>query len=49
MISFDLDNDTRSELIIAIDKTLKENNIVIPFSQQDIHIINNDIEPKSEE
>ncbi|MNR94877.1 Mechanosensitive channel MscK precursor [compost metagenome] len=45
---FDFDNDTRSELIIAIDKTLKQNNIVIPFSQHDIHIINKDIEPKSE-
>jgi potassium efflux system protein len=44
---FDLDNDTRSELIIAIDKTLKQNNIVIPFSQHDIHLINNDLEPKS--
>lgn len=44
---FDFDNDTRSELIIAIDKTLKQNNIVIPFSQQDIHIINKDIEPES--
>lgn len=41
---FDFDNDTRSQLIIAIDKTLKENNIVIPFSQQDIHIINKEIE-----
>ncbi|MDR6843648.1 mechanosensitive ion channel domain-containing protein [Flavobacterium granuli] len=47
---FDFDNDTRSELIIAIDKTLKENNIVIPFSQQDIHIITKEIEiePESE-
>lgn len=45
---FDLDNDTRSELIIAIDKTLKQNNIVIPFSQHDIHLINNNLEPKSE-
>jgi potassium efflux system protein len=45
---FDFDNETRSELIIAIDKTLKENNIVIPFSQHDIHIINKDIEPESE-
>jgi potassium efflux system protein len=44
---FDLDNDTRSELIIAIDKTLKENNIVIPFSQHDIHIINKDLDPKT--
>ncbi|PVX44856.1 mechanosensitive ion channel-like protein [Flavobacterium sp. 103] len=43
---FDFDNETRSELIIAIDKTLKENNIVIPFSQQDIHIINKEIEPE---
>lgn len=41
---FDFDNETRSELIIAIDKTLKENNIVIPFSQQDIHIINKEVE-----
>lgn len=46
---FDFDNDTRSELIIAIDKTLKENNIVIPFSQQDIHIITKEIEIKPEE
>ena len=44
---FDFDNDTRSEIIIAIDKTLKENNIVIPFSQHDIHLINNIIEPES--
>ncbi|WP_165830401.1 mechanosensitive ion channel family protein [Flavobacterium aquariorum] len=43
---FDFDNDTRSELIIAIDKALKENNIVIPFSQQDVHIISKEIEPK---
>lgn len=40
---FDFDNDTRSELIVAIDKTLKQNNIVIPFSQQDIHIITKEI------
>ncbi|OXA75336.1 Mechanosensitive ion channel [Flavobacterium aquidurense] len=45
---FDFDFDTRSELIIAIDKTFKENNIVIPFSQHDIHLINNIIEPESE-
>jgi potassium efflux system protein len=44
---FDLDNDTRSELIIAIDKTLKQNNIVIPFSQHAIHLINNDLDLKS--
>jgi potassium efflux system protein len=43
---FDFDNDTRSELIIAIDKTLKQNNIVIPFSQHDIHLINKDLDPK---
>jgi potassium efflux system protein len=35
---FDLENDIRSEMIMAIDKTFKENNIVIPFPQQDIHI-----------
>lgn len=46
---FDFDNDTRSELIIAIDKTLKENNIVIPFSQHDIHIVTKEIEIKPEE
>lgn len=45
---FDFDYDTRSELIIAIDKTFKENNIVIPFSQHDIHLINKIIEPESE-
>ena len=45
---FDFDNDTRSELIIAIDKTLKENNIVIPFSQQDVHIVTKEIEIKPE-
>ncbi|HEY6142651.1 MAG TPA: mechanosensitive ion channel domain-containing protein [Flavobacterium sp.] len=36
---FDFDNEVKSDLIVNIDKTLKENNIVIPFSQQDIHII----------
>jgi len=41
---FDLDNDVRSELIINIDKTFKENNIVIPFPQQDIHLINKKLE-----
>jgi len=41
---FDYDYDTKSELIIAIDKALKHNNIVIPFSQQDIHIIRNGFE-----
>jgi potassium efflux system protein len=44
---FDIDYETKSELIIAIDKVLKENNIVIPFSQQDIHIIKKDLEPIS--
>jgi len=44
---FDLDNDVRSELIVSIDKTLKQNNIVIPFPQHDIHLINKDLEPKS--
>jgi small-conductance mechanosensitive channel len=43
---FDYDFDIKSDLIIAIDKTLKENNIVIPFSQQDIHIITKEIEPE---
>jgi potassium efflux system protein len=33
-------------LIIAIDKNLKQNNIVIPFSQHDIHLINKDLDPK---
>lgn len=45
---FDFDNDVRSELIITIDKTLKENNIVIPFSQHDIRIIRDDIERNPE-
>ena len=33
-------------MIIAIDKALKQNKIVIPFSQQDIHIINKNTEPE---
>lgn len=45
---FDFDNDVKSELIIAIDKALKENNIVIPFSQHDIRIIREDIEREPE-
>jgi small-conductance mechanosensitive channel len=44
---FDYDYDVRSELIMAIDKTLKQNNIVIPFSQHDIHLIKDDLEFKS--
>jgi potassium efflux system protein len=43
---FDFDYDVKSELIVAIDKTLKQNKIVIPFSQQDIHIINKNTEPE---
>lgn len=43
---FDFDYDVKSELIVAIDKTLKENKIVIPFSQQDIHIINKNRDPE---
>jgi len=44
---FDFDNEVKSELIMAIDKILKENNIVIPFAQQDIHIVRNDIESEN--
>lgn len=43
---FDFDYDVKSEMIIAIDKALKQNKIVIPFSQQDIHIINKNTEPE---
>jgi len=43
---FDFDYEVKSQLIMAIDKTLKENKIVIPFAQQDIHIIK-DIEPEN--
>ncbi|MGG7036202.1 MAG: mechanosensitive ion channel family protein [Flavobacterium sp.] len=44
---FDLDSDIKSELIIAIDETFKENNIFIPFQQHDdIHVINKDPEPE---
>ncbi|WP_035647223.1 mechanosensitive ion channel family protein [Flavobacterium sp. ASV13] len=32
-------NDVKSDLIISIDKNFRENNIEIPFPQQDIHII----------
>lgn len=31
-------NDIKSDVIIAIDEILRENNIVIPFPQRDIHI-----------
>ena len=43
---FDFDYDVKSDMIIAIDKALKQNKIVIPFSQQDIHIINKNTEPE---
>jgi len=33
-------NEVKSDLIIAIDETFKENGIVIPFPQRDIHVIN---------
>ncbi|WP_084157362.1 mechanosensitive ion channel family protein [Flavobacterium denitrificans] len=43
---FDFDYAVKSQLIMSIDKTLKENKIVIPFAQQDIHIIK-DIDPEN--
>ncbi len=42
-------SDVKSDLIISIDKIFRENNIEIPFPQQDIHIIhsnNTDSEKK---
>ncbi|KAF2333773.1 mechanosensitive ion channel family protein [Flavobacterium daemonense] len=42
-------SDVKSDLIIAIDKIFRENNIEIPLPQQDIHIIqttNTDFEKK---
>jgi len=46
---FDLDEDIRSQLIIAIDKTLKKNNIFIPFQEPEIQISKeDDSEPKPE-
>jgi small-conductance mechanosensitive channel len=35
---FNYGNDVKSNLIMGIDVALKENNIVIPFPQQDLHI-----------
>ena len=35
---FNYGNDVKSDLIMAINEVLKENNIVIPFPQQDLHI-----------
>lgn len=35
---FNYGNDVKSDLIMGIDVALKENNIVIPFPQQDLHI-----------
>lgn len=45
---FDLDHEVRSALIVAIDKTLKKNKIVIPFQQHDIHVINKGSEPEED-
>jgi len=39
ILHFDMEYEIRSELIKEIDKTFKNNNIVIPFSQHDLHII----------
>lgn len=36
---FNYGNDVKSDLIIGINEVLKENNIVIPFPQQDLHIL----------
>lgn len=42
-------NQAKSDLIIAIDKVFRENNIEIPFPQQDIHIINKNNKDTTEE
>ena len=41
-------NDIKSDLIIAIDEILRENQIVIPFPQRDVHILNENQTPKTE-
>jgi small-conductance mechanosensitive channel len=42
-------NDIKSDVIIAIDEILRENGIVIPFPQRDIHIRPEIQRPKTEE
>jgi small-conductance mechanosensitive channel len=42
-------NDIRSEMIIAIDEILRENGIVIPFPQRDLHIRPEIQTPKAEQ
>jgi small-conductance mechanosensitive channel len=42
-------NDIKSDVIIAIDEILRENGIVIPFPQRDIHIQPEIQTPKAEE
>ncbi|MDB4584372.1 mechanosensitive ion channel, partial [Draconibacterium sp.] len=42
-------HDIKSNLIMAIDKVFKENGIVIPFPQRDIHIQSDIVPPKDEE
>lgn len=49
---FNYGNDVKSDLIMGIDVALKENNIVIPFPQQDLHIrttVENPLDPKDQE
>jgi potassium-dependent mechanosensitive channel len=38
-------NDIKSDMIIAIDEILRENGIVIPFPQRDIHLIQKENHP----
>jgi small-conductance mechanosensitive channel len=38
-------NDIKSDMIIAIDEILRENSIVIPFPQRDIHLIQEENNP----
>jgi small-conductance mechanosensitive channel len=44
---YNFGNDIRNDLIIAIDLAFKANNIEIPFSQQVVHLVN-DNESKEE-
>ena len=45
---FEIGNDVKSNILKAIDVAFKENNIEIPFPQQDVHIKYNAIEIKED-
>ena len=47
--NFDIGIDVRSDLFVAIDALFREHGIEIPFPQQDVHIMQDDVRRKNEE